>query len=130
MKISKKAHYGLQACYYLAQVYPNSTLSNKDLEKKIFVSAKYLERIMSCLSSGGIVGAKKGVSGGYYLMREPEKITVGDVVRTLEDDLEIFDCVKKSDCTKCPSAGVWRKLYKGINDLLDSITLKQMISED
>ncbi len=130
MKISKKAHYGLQACYYLSEIYPDGSLSARELENKIFVSSKYLERIMSCLAKNGIIGAKKGVSGGYFLLKKPCDITVGDIVRTLEDDLEIFDCVKKSECTKCPSAVIWRKLYKGINELLDSITLEQMIKSE
>ena len=130
MKISKKTHYGLQACFYLAKVYPEGSISAKELEKKINVSSKYLERIMRELSLIGVVSAKKGILGGYFLAESPDKISVGQIVRALEDDLEIFDCVKREGCDKCPSAAVWRKLYKGINDLLDEITLEQMIAKE
>ncbi len=126
MKISKKAHYGLQACYYLREVYPNGMVSAKELEKKIAVSSKYLEQIMRALSKENIVNASRGASGGYFLAREPKDITAGDIVRALEENLEIISCVKKTNCTKCPSANVWRQLHKGINELLDSIKLSDM----
>ena len=58
MKISKKAHYGLQACYYLKEVYPDGSVSAKELEKKIAVSSKYLEQIMRALSKQNIVKAR------------------------------------------------------------------------
>ena len=130
MKISKKAHYGLQACHYLMEVYPNGSVSAKELEKKIAVSSKYLEQVMRALSKQDIVGATRGVTGGYFLTKSPDQITVGQVVRALEENLEIIDCVKKTECNKCPSANVWRKLYKGINQLLDGITLSDMNSKE
>lgn len=126
MKISKKSHYGLQACYYLMEVYPEGSVSAKELEKKIAVSSKYLEQVMRALGKENIVGATRGVAGGYFLTKEPKDITVGQIVRALEENLEIIDCVKKTECNRCPSAGIWRKLHKGINELLDSITLIDM----
>ena len=45
-----------------------------------------------------------------------------------EDDMEIIECVSKdSKCKCCPTSNVWKKLYDGINELLDGITLEQMI---
>ena len=126
MKISKKAHYGLQACYYLMEAYPTCSVSAKELEKKIAVSSKYLEQIMRALSKKEIVGASRGVTGGYFLNKDPKEISVGEIVRALEENLEIIACVKKTECTKCPSANIWRKLHKGINELLDDIKLVDM----
>ena len=92
------------------------------------VSSKYLERIMRTLSGRGIVSANRGSSGGYFLAKSPEEITIGDIVRALEDDIEIIECVKGSpSCKCCPTSVVWKKLYTGINDLLNGMTLKQMI---
>lgn len=128
MKLSSKTHYGLMACHVLGKNYPDTQVSASTLENMISVSGKYLERIMRMLSSRGIVSASRGVSGGYYLAKSPEEITIGEIVRALEDDMEIIECVKSdAKCKCCPSSKVWKKLYQGINGLLDSITLKQMI---
>jgi len=128
MKISSKAHYGLQAAYILARESAGS-VSAKELEKEIGVSSKYLERIMRILTGANVVAANRGAQGGYYLARKADNITVGEIVRALEDDLEIIGCVKSDGCVKCASNGVWKKLYKGINDLLDGITLADMLEE-
>ena len=128
MKLSSKTHYGLMACHVLGRNYPDKTVSASTLENYISVSGKYLEQIMRVLSKRGIVSANRGSSGGYFLSRAPEDITIGDIVRALEDDIEIIECVKGSPaCKCCPSSVVWKKLYAGINDLLDGMTLKQMI---
>lgn len=124
MKISSKAHYGLQAAYILAKA--EQPVSAKELEKQIGVSCKYLERIMRILTGANVAAANRGANGGYYLARKAEDIGVGEIVRALEDDLEIIGCVKNGACEKCASSAVWKKLYEGINKILDGISLKQM----
>ncbi len=129
MKLSSKTHYGLMACHILAKNYPTSAVSASTLESHIAVSGKYLEKIMRMLSQRGIVSANRGASGGYFLSRAPKDISIGEIVRALEDDMEIIECVKDGGkCKCCPSSGVWKRLYEGINNLLDSMTLEQMVN--
>ncbi len=129
MKLSSKTKYGLKACHFLGINYPDNLVSASTLENYVSVSSKYLEKIMRMLSKRGIVSASRGANGGYSLARPPKEITVGEIVRALEDDIEIIECVKEDGkCKCCPSSGVWKKLYKGINELLDSMTLEQMIN--
>ncbi|MBE7084153.1 MAG: Rrf2 family transcriptional regulator [Clostridiales bacterium] len=128
MKLSSKAKYGIKACHILGLNYPDNSVSASALESYIAVSSKYLEKIMRLLTKRNIVSASRGASGGYYLARSPEEITIGEIVRALEDDMEIVECVKgDAKCKCCPSSGVWKRLYEGINKLLDDMTLKQMI---
>lgn len=128
MKLSSKAHYGLMACYVLGQNYPNVPVSASALESYISVSGKYIEQIMRMLTKRNIVTASRGASGGYFLKKSPEQTTVGEIVRALENDMRIIDCVGKGKkCKCCPTSSVWQKLYDGINQLLDEITLKQVI---
>ena len=128
MKLSSKTHYGLMACHLLARNYPDKSVSASEMEACLSVSSKYLEKILRMLSKRGIVTANRGASGGYMLTKAPNQITVGDIVRTLEDDIEIIECVKKDkQCKCCPSKAVWQKLYDGINELLDGMTLDDVI---
>ncbi len=129
MKLSSKAKYGIKACHILGTNYPNNAVSASVLESYISVSGKYLEKIMRLLAKRDIVSANRGANGGYYLSRSPEQITIGEIVRALEDDMEIVECVKgDAKCKCCPSSGVWKRLYEGINKLLDDMTLSQMIN--
>ena len=128
MKLSSKTHYGLMACHVLAKSYPDKSVSASLLEKYIAVSGKYLEKILRMLSKRGIICASRGATGGYYLACAPKDITIGEIVRALEDDMEIIECVsKEGKCKCCPTSNVWKKLYDGINGLLDSMTLEQMV---
>lgn len=129
MKLSSKTRYGLKACHFLGLNYPDTPVSASNLENYISVSGKYLEKIMRMLSSRGIVTASRGASGGYFLAKPPKQITVGEIVRALEDDMEIIECVKADGkCKCCPTSGVWKKLHEGINKLLDEMTLEQIVN--
>ena len=124
MKISSKTHYGVQICCLLATA--DGSLSAKELEKRTGVSSKYLEKVLKILSDAGTVTATRGANGGYSLAKPSEQIFMGEVVRALEeDDLEIIGCVKKTDCC-CPSLKLWRRLYTGMNDILDNISLAEV----
>ena len=125
MRISSKTHYGVQICCLLGTA--KDKLSAKDLEKMTAVSSKYLEKVLKILSDIGAVSATRGASGGYSLAKPAEEIMMGDVVRALEEDnLEIIGCVAKNGCC-CPSSKLWKKLFDGINTILDGISLKDVI---
>ena len=78
------------ACHILGKNYPDGTVSASTLENMISVSGKYLEKIMRMLSARGIITANRGASGGYYLAKPPSEIKIGEIVRALEDDMEII----------------------------------------
>lgn len=127
MKLSTKSRYGLKAAYILAksgkEIVPLSTLS-----KEIGVSGGYIEQLMRLLKADDIVTSERGSNGGYLLAREPSEILVGEVMRSLEDNLEIADCLTKTPCsTNCATRKVWERIYNAINESLDKITLQDMI---
>lgn len=129
MKLSSKTRYGLKACHFLGINYPNTPVSASMLENYISVSGKYLEKIMRMLSSRGIVTASRGATGGYFLAKPPKDISVGEIVRALEDDMEIIECVKSDGkCKCCPTSGVWKKLHERINNVLNDMNLEQVIN--
>ena len=129
MKLSAKSRYGLRACYILAENYPEH-VSATALEKGINVSNKYIEKIMRVLTREGLVSAERGATGGYYLKKPPQEVTVGNVVRALEEEMEFIACLSNSNECVCPTKNVWKKLYAGINSVLDSITLQSMLDEN
>lgn len=128
MKLSAKARYGLYAAVHLSKMYDKGIVSITDLSQAINVSSKYLEQVLSLLKADGIVESQRGASGGYVLSFPPQDISVGKVLRAIEDDLRIVNCLglkcAKNDCT---CASVWSNLQIKINEYLDGISLKQLI---
>lgn len=128
MKLSSKTHYGVQILTILGT--QNKTLSAKDLERYTGVSSKYLEKVLKILLSVGAINATRGALGGYSLAKAADEIKMGEVVRALEEDnMEIIGCVSKTGCC-CPSSALWKRLFEGINDILDGITLKNVLEGD
>ena len=125
MKLSSKTHYGVQILTILGA--QNETLSAKDLERYTGVSSKYLEKVLKILLSVGAIKATRGALGGYSLAKATDEIKMGEVVRALEEDnMEIIGCVNKSGCC-CPSSALWKRLFDGINDILDGVSLKDIV---
>lgn len=127
MKLSSKSRYGLNAMYHLA--INNDCLSLTELAKHTNISQPFLEKVLADLKKNGLVNATRGAQGGYVLSNSPENITVGQILRTFEKDLIVVNCLGKSDCTNfnCPSKGIYRVIYERLNNVLDDITLQDMI---
>lgn len=132
MKMSSKARYGLYAAVELAKKYNQTEVVPVSvLAQTTGVTEKYLEQILALMKKQKLVVAARGAGGGYKLADAPQKITVGQVLRAVEDNLEIVDCLHENCSAKCNcvSRNLWAKLYNNINDFLDTISLQQL-SED
>lgn len=128
MRISTKSQYGLRAMVYLAMC-KKKICPLKEISKKEGISFDYLEKIIAKLEKAGLVKAKKGVEGGYFLTRNPKKIKVGEIIKTLEGEMCLVKCISNYCPRKkiCRTMSVWKKLYDSINSALNSITLYDLI---
>lgn len=128
MKLSMRASYGMRLCFMLAL--SKTPLSATQLVKQTDVGLKYLEQLLSMLRRGDIVKAFRGKTGGYVLSREPEAITVGDMLRAVDDGFELPSCAD-GECNDayCPNRNVFTRIGKQINQLFDGITLADIIND-
>lgn len=134
MILSTKGRYGLKMMFELALKYGNGTISLKDIAKKQDLSETYLEQLVAHLRKAGLVHSIRGAQGGYELSREPQDIKVGDIIRTLEGPLAPSQCVidEEPECGKadyCVTRIIWEKIMDGINNVIDSITLQDMVND-
>ncbi len=98
----------------------------KEISEKENISFDYLEKIISELEKAGLVKAKKGVLGGYFLAKEPEKITSGEIVRVLESTVPV-SCTGCQMVRICSTKNVWDKVQDSLDSTLDSMTLADLI---
>ena len=133
MKLSTRGRYGIHAMYDLAVHFGDGPQSIKCIAERQNVPEAYLEQLIAMLRRAKLVISNRGAQGGYRLAREPKEITVGDVLRALEGGLNLVDCLEEDDaCGKscaCPSRIVWMKVRDGLNQVVDGITLQDMIDE-
>lgn len=133
MKLSTRGRYGIHAMYDLAVHYGDGPQSIKMIAERQTIPEAYLEQLIALLRKAKLVISNRGAMGGYRLAHKPEEITVGNVLRALEGGLNLVDCLSEEDmCGKscaCPSRVVWLKIQQGLNNIVDGITLQDMIDE-
>lgn len=131
MKISTKGRYALRLMMELALNGNDRPISIKEVAVRQGISDKYLEQIISMMSSAGYVRSIRGAGGGYILTETPDKYTVGMILRTTEGSLAPVACVDENNpCDRvenCATTEVWRRLNTAINDVVDNITLQDLI---
>lgn len=132
MKISTKGRYALRLMLDIALYSENKPVSIKEISKRQGISDKYLEQIISVLNSAGYVRSIRGPQGGYLLTREPQEYTVGMILKLTEGSLAPVICVEDdaSPCNNmgcCPTVEIWKRLNNAINDVVENITLADLI---
>ncbi len=134
MKISTKGRYALRVMVDLATTDPQNYISIKSISKRLNISDKYLEQIISSLSKAGYVKSTRGAQGGYMLTRTPEEYTVGMILRSMEGSLAPVACLEDDEnqcphCSDCISLYVWEQIYDAVNNVVNSITLQNIIDK-
>ncbi len=110
----------------------------KCVADRLKLSDGYLEQLMAMLKKAGLVKSVRGAKGGYLLTRPAQEISVGEVLRALEGDLSPVSCVgtegddgcQKGGCDDCCAKPVWEQLFSSMNNVVDSISLDELISPD
>lgn len=134
MKLSTRGRYGLKAMFQLAVHYGEGPIPLNSIADEQDLSENYLEQLVSTLRKEGLLNSVRGAQGGYMLARPPENITVGSILRTLEGNMAPADCVIDEDygCENeenCVTKLVWVRIRDSIDEVIDSITLKDMLDE-
>lgn len=87
VKITNKSHYALRFLIHVAEIFPAGHLSIAEVASKENISEKFLESIVSQLKAKGLVRAKRGAGGGYYLSVHPAQVTLFQVIEAVESEL-------------------------------------------
>lgn len=134
MKLSAKVEYGVRAMAVLAFHHQSGPLSLRKIAEQEAISLKFLEQIFPDLRRAGLITSVRGSKGGYLLSRPPNQIKVGDIVRAVEgpitpvnclSDEEGDSCCHRREC--CLTRQVWEKLRDKINDVLDEVSLNELV---
>src|SRR5438046_9776008 len=84
MRISAKGEYAIKAVLDLALRSGDGLVPIQDIAVRQAIPQRYLEHVLLALKRAGLLGSKRGASGGYHLTRPAEEISVGDVLRAVE----------------------------------------------
>ncbi len=133
MRLSTQSRYGVRAIFDIAYHSEGLGTQVKDISRRQGISQRYLEQIFQKLKKAGIVGSKRGPTGGYFLGKKPENISLGEVIRITEGGINPVRCVNAEDSRQpCERSGecvtqiVWNEAGKRLGDYFDSVTVKDL----
>ena len=135
MKLSTKGRYGLRALIDLAVNCQEDAVSIQSIAKRQHISDNYLEQLMARLKKAGLVTSSRGACGGYRLSRPAEEISVGEVLRALEGNIDAVTCPGNETDGGCETADmcvtrfVWKKINDSITETVDNIMLEELVEE-
>ncbi len=134
MKLSTKGRYGLRALLDIAVNGKDEPVPISDIAGRQQISEAYLEQLMAKLKKAGLVESQRGAQGGYRLLRPAEEVSVGDILRALEGNLDAVACpaLTEEGCAGaelCVTKYVWQKINDAITKTVDEIRLSTLVEE-
>ncbi|MEO8684232.1 MAG: Rrf2 family transcriptional regulator [Devosia sp.] len=130
--ISQKAKYALRALVSLARAQRGATMMIGDIAREQAIPKKFLEQILLELKRAGFVASRRGRTGGYELLKAPEEIRFGEVLRLIDGPIAPLPCLSKiayRKCEDCQDEGsceirhVFERVTLATRAVLDSTTL-------
>ena len=135
MDVPQRTRYALRAVFELARHYGQAPVKIVDIAKAQASPPRFLEIILNQLKQGGFVDSKRGKEGGYFLVRPPGELTVGEVMELIQGPIRLADCSNDSD-GGCPLYGgcvflpMWQKVQDAISQVYDQTTFQNFLDRE
>jgi Rrf2 family protein len=136
--ISQKAKYAFKALAHLGGLAAGTSVQIEDIAAKARVPRKFLEHILLDLKRQGIVASRRGRAGGYVLIKRPQDISIGNILRAIDGPIAPLPCISRTAYRRCPDCAdektcVVRRLFADTYAaqllLLDATTLADVLRE-
>jgi len=134
--VSQKCQYAVRAMFELAKQHGNGPIKIGAIADAQAIPVRFLEVILNQLRQGGFVKSRRGADGGYYLIRQPGEIKVGEIIQFVEGSQVPVACMMDKDGQKCSLRGscvfigMWERVAKAASDVYDRTSLQDLINEE
>ena len=131
MKLTTRSRYGTRMLLDLAQNGSGGPVRVSEIANRQGISLKYLEKLSRILKKAGLIRSMRGSKGGHLLAKPPADISMGEIVRALEGDLNLVTCwTERTSCPRlktCATSKLWQEVSKALLERLDSMTLEELL---
>jgi Rrf2 family protein len=134
MRISAKADYAVRAAIELAAAAGEGPMKGEQLADAQKIPLRFLENILGELRHARLVQSQRGAEGGYWLARDPDDITLAEIIRAAEGPLASVRGERPEDLEYRGDAEllqqVWVALRANIREILESVTLADLVRRE
>jgi FeS assembly SUF system regulator len=130
LRISKLTDYGIVLLARFAREAPGTTLTAREMSESTALPHPVVSKMLKTLAAAGLLASHRGAKGGYSLAREPESVTVADILQALEGPLALMECsAGPGHCGQESSCGVrepWQRINQTVRAALEGMTLAEL----
>ncbi|HEX3238719.1 MAG TPA: Rrf2 family transcriptional regulator [Solirubrobacterales bacterium] len=133
MRVSAKADYAVRAAAELAAA-DEGPVKGEKLADAQEIPLQFLEHILLELKHAGIVRARRGAKGGYWLARPADEVTIADVVRAVEGPIAHVQSTPPEAIEYRGNSEhlqeVWIAVRASIRNVLENTTLADLVADE
>ncbi len=136
MRISTKGEYGIRAMLELAQRQGQGYIQSSDIAAARLIPESYLYQLLITLRKAGLIRSRRGPQGGHMLSRPADRISMAEVVLTLEGPIEPVSCVEADVVEDCPFhetcvvRDVWRRITDATRAILEQTSFADLAAQE
>lgn len=134
MQLNVTTDYAIRTVLYLGQ--SKKVASATEISNEMGIPRGYLEKVLSKLKKADYISADLGARGGYRLNMTLHDITLGDVIRLMENTTKINRCLEEDEyCNRkavdyCAVRRYYAKVQKELEQHFFSISLKEILEQE
>ncbi|TWT15513.1 Rrf2 family transcriptional regulator [Reyranella sp. CPCC 100927] len=131
-RLSKKTMFAIEAVLDIAMNAGDQPVRSGDITRRQNIPKRYLEQVLQHLVREGVLAGKRGPRGGYMLGRERRRISLGDIIRVvqqLEAETEPQDETVGSPLAHMVVWPTWNRLREEVMSRMDAITIEDMVRD-
>ncbi len=133
MEISRRTDYGVRVILDLASLGEGQRASTLEIAERQSIPAPFLAKIVSQLSTSGLVETYRGAGGGVVLARSPSQINLLDVIEALDGPVRLNRCAIEPDaCPReehCPVHDIWVEAQQDLTRALTAVTFDTLVTQ-
>ena len=101
--ISSKTKYAIKALIELAEERRRggSSLRIEEIAQRADAPKRFLEHILIDIRRSGIIASRRGRDGGYVLIKPPESVSIGEVLRMIDGPIAPLPCLSRKAYRPC-----------------------------
>ena len=130
MRLTTKGRYAVTAMLDLALHEELGPVSLADISRRQGISLSYLEQLFLRLRKQGLIASARGPGGGYRLQLPGANISIADVIRAVDEQVDATRCGGHQNCQgdeRCLTHDLWEDLSMNIKDFLGAISLSDLV---
>lgn len=130
LHLSKKEDYAIVLLSELAKNYKERTIPLSEIAREYRISPLFLRNLAFQLRKAGIIAAKEGKNGGYFLKKDPKELRVSEILQTFNNKPLLECCSESSKCSKekvCKVSSVWKKVNVEFLQKISNLTFSEFM---